>query len=462
MKRFLSLLIAALLLVSILPTAAAAPAGLDNFVQTREYTAGQFTDVDPVQWYAGGIRTAYEFGLVNGNSETTFNPDGSITIAETLALACRLHRIYNGGTGVFEQGAPWYQVYVDYAVDNSIIVAGKYSDYTAKATRTDFAAIMAAAFPETALPAINDVRRIPDVKKTAASAESVYLLYNAGILTGSDEFGTFNPTSNIKRSEVATIVTRMADAELRKNVTLAPQRIKAEVGGKGEEVYITWEKVEDALGYQIMCGPTAQFDPETWGQYGITDASGECKAALLDKYYADSAYWIVYAVDFNPIEGWKEDDDIGVIAQSNVVATPESMYEREELKSENYKYLAGSDFRSIRRDYSNAVAQCGYVYAFENMDGELCVLTYVGYKIISNYSQWTLHNMATGRTIVNPTDYYDRQADRAFGATKFHYMDLSSEILKHQINMLNATSNILKGGANTFSGAYVPAAELNL
>ena len=46
-------------------------------------------------------------------------------------------------------------------------------------------------------------------------------LYNAGILTGSDAAGSFKPTSTIQRSEVATIVTRMADKSLRKTFTLS-------------------------------------------------------------------------------------------------------------------------------------------------------------------------------------------------------------------------------------------------
>ena len=48
----------------------------------------------------------------------------------------------------------------------------------------------------------------------------VFALYNAGILTGSDKYGTFNPSSNIKRSEVAMIVTRVAIPSARSVFTL--------------------------------------------------------------------------------------------------------------------------------------------------------------------------------------------------------------------------------------------------
>ena len=88
-------------------------------------------------------------------------------------------------------------------------------------------------------------------------------------------------------------------------------------------------------------------------------------------------------------------------------------------------------------------------------------MTCVQYKIISNYNQFTLHNMTTGSTIKNPDSYYQKLADRSAGMTRIHYMDLSSEVLKYRVKMLEATRSCLSGGANTWNGVYVTAAELN-
>ena len=44
--------------------------------------------------------------------------------------------------------------------------------------------------------------------------------YRAGILTGSDAKGTFKPTSSIKRSEVAAILSRMYNENVRQAITL--------------------------------------------------------------------------------------------------------------------------------------------------------------------------------------------------------------------------------------------------
>lgn len=70
--------------------------------------------------------------------------------------------------------------------------------------------------------------------------------------------------------------------------------------------------------------------------------------------------------------------------------------------------------------------------------------------------------MTTGKTIIDPESYYDMQADRSWGATKLHYMDLKGEVLKYKVKMLQALQNCLATGTNTWGGAYVLASELNL
>ena len=199
---------------------------LSNFEKKNTYEPGLFSDVPEGEWYTESVAAAYEYGLMIGN-DTGFNPGGDITIAETITMAARLNDIYYGGTGSFEQGEPWYLVYVEYAIEKGIIADDEFPDYQAKATRNQFANILAAAFPEEALEAKNNVTEIPDVENTEEN-KAIYTLYNAGILTGSDQYGTFNPESNIVRREVAAIVTRMVDPNLRKDVNLLPKPIKVE------------------------------------------------------------------------------------------------------------------------------------------------------------------------------------------------------------------------------------------
>lgn len=225
-RRVLSLLLAGAMAASALPGIASA-AGLSNFQKSNTYTPGQFADVPAGSWYAAGVQSAYELGLMTGTGANAFDPSGNLTLAETVVLAARLHSIYAGDGASFTGGATWYQPYVDYAIQNGIIASGAYSDYNATATRAQFASILAAALPSEALPAINTVTALPDVDANATYAAAALKLYNAGILTGSDASGTFNPTSSIQRSEVATIVTRMADQSQRKTFTLSAAQAPA-------------------------------------------------------------------------------------------------------------------------------------------------------------------------------------------------------------------------------------------
>ena len=245
-KRILSLVLAGALCLGL--SAPALAAGLDNFGKVNTYTAGQFTDVPADAWFAPNVQAAYELDLMTGSSTTTFNPNGNLTIAEALVLACRLHSTYVGDGETFAaNGGIWYQPYVDYAVASGIIAANAYTDYTATATRAQFAAILAATLPDEALPAINSVTSLPDLDASATYATAVLKLYNAGILTGSDSAGSFKPTSTIQRSEVATIVTRMADKSLRKTFTLtaapteqqgrSPMRTQADLEGTWSAFY---------------------------------------------------------------------------------------------------------------------------------------------------------------------------------------------------------------------------------
>lgn len=196
-----------------------------HFPKTNTYTQGQFTDVPASQWFTGNVAAAVEFGLMKGNSVSTFNPYGDVTLAEAITMAARIHSIYTTGDESFVQasGNAWYQVYLDYAYQNGIIDLSYYgADVQKKATRAQYAEIFANALPDEALSSQNDVpdNAIPDVSVSAPYAPAVYKLYRAGILAGGDANGTFSPLTYITRAESATIVARMADSDNRMSFSL--------------------------------------------------------------------------------------------------------------------------------------------------------------------------------------------------------------------------------------------------
>ncbi|MCL2709228.1 MAG: S-layer homology domain-containing protein, partial [Defluviitaleaceae bacterium] len=186
---------------------------ISNFRKIRTYTPGQFTDVNENEWYGynrgKSVATAYEYGLMQGVDQTSFNPAGAMTVAEALALASRVRSIYSGGTGEFTLGRVWYQVYVDYAVKNGIVNQGDFENYGRAATRAEMAYIFSRALPAAEYKPQNTVDSLPDVHSATPHAAAVYMLYRAGVLTGNDESGTFNPNNGITRAEAATIINRV-------------------------------------------------------------------------------------------------------------------------------------------------------------------------------------------------------------------------------------------------------------
>jgi len=182
---------------------------ISNFEKKSDYASGMFADVDESQWYAKVIATAYEYGLMKGNSSNTFNPTGNITIAEAITVASRVHSIYMTGKDNFTAGNPWYQPYVDYAVKNGIIAAGDFTDYTRPATRAEMAYIFSRSLPASEFPAQNTVNALPDVNAGTKYYDAILTLYKAGVVGGNDAAGTFKPTANITRAEAAAIISRV-------------------------------------------------------------------------------------------------------------------------------------------------------------------------------------------------------------------------------------------------------------
>ena len=231
-----------------------------DFQKINTYQPGQFSDVSATDWYAENVKITYEYGLMTGKSNNLFDVGGNLTVAEAVAIVCRLHNAYNRNNADFGAASPWYQPYVDYAKANGIIERD-YS-YAAPISRLDFAFFVSNALPDAAMPKLNEVAQndIPDLYAgspcqdaiaalqgtgvleevstsrlqhlstvicgsigtipSSKEQEAVYRLYRAGILTGNDEHGTFAPETNITRSAAAAIVSRVVEPSLRKHIVL--------------------------------------------------------------------------------------------------------------------------------------------------------------------------------------------------------------------------------------------------
>lgn len=97
MKRlFAPCFFCALLSCALLVTALTLPAAA--VTKVRGYPG--FSDIPSTENpYFNAVSTCYEAGLMNGTSETTFEPQGNLSIAQLVVLAARLYNIQQGGKG---------------------------------------------------------------------------------------------------------------------------------------------------------------------------------------------------------------------------------------------------------------------------------------------------------------------------------------------------------------------------
>lgn len=196
----------------------------ENFARLRQYD-GRFADVPETSWYYENVASLYEMGLTNGQSEWSYGATNPVTLAEAVSFAARIHSIYKYGEDTVPQAAePWYQGAVDYLKEEGALTNeydGRYAQY---ATRAEVAGLMAKALPASEMRDINGGAVIEcymkgtylkDVNEGTPNTSSILALYSWGVLEGSDDSGAFRPYDRISRSELAAILTRLVDPDLR-------------------------------------------------------------------------------------------------------------------------------------------------------------------------------------------------------------------------------------------------------
>lgn len=206
MKRLLALALSAALLLG----SAAALSPEEAFPNQNIYPG--FIDVAEDAWYADAAKVCYEVGLMQGTGQA-FAPNQILTVGEVAAIAARMNEAITGDSiYLVDSTLPWYASYVDYLEKLGVEVP----DPVKQATRQEFIAMLAAVVPEDMLTPINQITALPDTADAA-----VLSFYNAGILTGVDDWGTFAPDKTLTRAETAAMVARVARPELRESFTPA-------------------------------------------------------------------------------------------------------------------------------------------------------------------------------------------------------------------------------------------------
>ncbi|MEG0824568.1 MAG: S-layer homology domain-containing protein [Oscillospiraceae bacterium] len=208
-KRLLSALLALCLCV----TAAGAVGNGKGF--QHKHQAQQYQDVQN-HWCAPYAKSCGETGLMNGVGNG-FAPNGLVKNAQVAAVAARIREVLTGEAIPLptpKQGETilWYQGYMDYLTAAGVIGLGQPQE---NATRGSVIAVLGQVVPPEQLTAINEITALPDT-----ADETVLRCYNAGILTGIDAYGSFHAAGTLKRCELAAMVARITDVELRQKCVL--------------------------------------------------------------------------------------------------------------------------------------------------------------------------------------------------------------------------------------------------
>ncbi|MBE6617261.1 MAG: hypothetical protein E7627_04900 [Ruminococcaceae bacterium] len=222
-KKIFTRTLAVIIICATVLSAAIIPLSAARYKTVRSYN-DQFTDIKKSDWFYSNVADAYELGLINGKTDTTYVPDGNVTIAETIKLAAVVHRLLVSGgvedsyfTARYPGSRNWYDPYVRYCTTNGIVTEA-YPDYNAAASRAQVAVLFSRAITssKTEIYDINTIQQytIKDVPSSAWYISAIYKMYRWGIITG-DGNGYINPESKVKRSEIAAIVIRIIDEDER-------------------------------------------------------------------------------------------------------------------------------------------------------------------------------------------------------------------------------------------------------
>ncbi len=195
--------------------------GMKAFRKDAVNKALPFSDVASTSWYAGSVRIMYEAGLINGSTPTQFAPDSMMTLAQAVTLAVRIYEYYHGlakSDSVKSQGA-WYTGYVELAKSYGLIDSS-WQQYNSPASKEQLAYLVYHTLPASELAPKNNVTLIPDVANSNKYYNEIMALYKAGIISGSNSFGDFNPKASASRAVVASMFSRLIYPEQRLSFTL--------------------------------------------------------------------------------------------------------------------------------------------------------------------------------------------------------------------------------------------------
>lgn len=183
-------------------------------LQQQEQDRSCFSDTDQ-NWAREQIDSAYCWGLINGYSDGSFNPDGSISGMGGILMVSRLMDCLNGeiGAGTTENSIDWNLV-PEWAGEQLqektvLSIAAQSQCYgEEKLNRLQFAVMLTKAAEIEPMNVSADTVAFQDQSDIPAEDLGyIEALRTLGIIQGSDGF--FHANQTVTRAEAAVMLTRM-------------------------------------------------------------------------------------------------------------------------------------------------------------------------------------------------------------------------------------------------------------
>ncbi len=239
MKKIISLLLTAFMLLSV----------FSAVVSADEIDTGlPFTDVKEGAWYYDGIEFCYFMGIVSGMTETTFEPNGTLTRAQFVQILAMLGGVdlaeYKDKVSSFDDVKPnhWFNAPVCWAVEQGFVAGLSETRFgpNEKITREQLARLLYlfAEYCNCDVSGRADLSGYTD-KPSDWAYTQVQWAVAAGIISGMDET-TLAPRSSATRAQACRMIMSFDDY-LRSN-------------GKDETFYYF-------VDYIIDNGNVSDFDP---------------------------------------------------------------------------------------------------------------------------------------------------------------------------------------------------------
>lgn len=248
--RIRASLIATLIIAMTIPTAAY---GDGTLIPQQKNYQGAFADTTGT-WCDLYVQTCYEAGLMDGKSAAQFDPTGTLTNAQITVICARLLSLLRSGDRTLPQaqeGEAWYQPAYELLVNGGILAEPddnqsalpSFASWQADspADRERFVALLSGTLSaaKVTLPSINNVSALPDVVHDTRLPD-ILAFYNAGILSGKDDYGSFAPSDHLNRGQAAAMLARIVGPDQRLTFTLKPFDLCRDVLGLSSDTVLLY------------------------------------------------------------------------------------------------------------------------------------------------------------------------------------------------------------------------------